>query len=106
MLIDLKATILSYKEKPIQTTDTNDQGVPEERDLIIKDVFVTALNTIADNEVLTVEIKNKIFQLSTKMYKEDTVDLTVDDAAFIKTRVGKIYNALVYGRICEILDKS
>lgn len=105
MTVDLKTVLLNYKGEPIKVLDANKEGDQEEKDLTLKDVFAVALNTIVDNESQTAELKNKIFQLSVKVYAGDDVELTVDDAAFIKERVGKVYNSLVYGRTCEVLDK-
>lgn len=99
MTIDLTQPVLDYDKKILRIKKDG-----EEKDLVLKEVFITALNTQAPGEVPTVEQKIKIFELSTKMFTLDSMSLTVDEAAFIKERVGKIYNPLVYGRICELFD--
>jgi hypothetical protein len=51
------------------------------------------------------KLEAKFFQLSVKLYKDKEIDLTVDEAALIKERVRVTYGPLVYGRVCELLDK-
>lgn len=98
MTINTNAVLLNYKNEPIIQKD----GV-EEKELTVKEALTTSLNSTGPGEILTADKKNKIFQLSLKIHANDQLELTVDDAAFIKERVGIIYSAIVYGRICEIL---
>lgn len=100
MRIKLTESIKDYEGKEI---------LQDDRPLDIRTVFVTALNStsIDDHgrqEVVTAEQKSKIYRLSTALYKDKEMDISLDDRAFIKERVGKIYTPMVYGRVCEILE--
>lgn len=77
----------------------------KKKTLTYRDIFSTALNSQLANEIMGAEEKAKIFQLSLKLYKDNEVDLTLDEKVLIKTRASKIWNPLVYGRICEILEE-
>ena len=75
----------------------------------LRTVFVTALNTVppgenGNPEILSPDQKARIYQLSCKLYEGDSIDLSLDDRGFIKERVGKVYNALVYGQVCGLLE--
>lgn len=114
MKLNVKQPILDYEGNPLMVNKTNPDGSPvydENKKMIqvaetLRSYLVTALNNIVqgENETFTVEQKAKVYALTTKIYKSKEVNLTVDDLAFIKDRVGKVYGALVYGRICDILE--
>lgn len=101
MKINVKEVIKDYEEKDIFET-----GPEGKKSITIRIVIVNSLNSIIPQEAMSADDKSKVFQLSMKMYTEDNPDFTVDELSFIKTRVGKIYNPLVYGRICQIFDKK
>ncbi|HTE22277.1 MAG TPA: hypothetical protein VK674_04525 [Candidatus Limnocylindria bacterium] len=67
-------------------------------------VFVTALNTFPDNDRPPAEQMAQIYALSVKLYVDDEAELSLEEAALIKDRVGRLYNPLVYGRTCELLE--
>lgn len=97
MTINLKAPILDYENKPMQ-----DKGAEEPLNFL--DVFINALNGQLPSEVFTAEVKNRIYQVSMKIYKSDEPNFTTEQLTLIKERVGKIYNPLVYGRVCDLID--
>lgn len=76
----------------------------EGKALTLRDIFMTALNNNLPTEMLTMDQKVRSFDLSQRMSGSTTVDLTVEEAAYIKERVGVFYAPLVYGRVCELLD--
>lgn len=98
MKVDVTVILKNYEGKDLTGAD--------ESPFTIRDAIVTALNNTQPNEVLPAEAKNKIYQLSGKLFGTDQVKLTLDDRSFIKERSGKIHNALVYGRLCEVLEGS
>lgn len=67
-------------------------------------VFTTALNLFEDKDRPPADQMALIYTLSTKLYASDEVDLSLEEAALIKERVGKVYNPLVYGRTCDLLE--
>ncbi len=96
MKVDMKQLVSNYEGKPLKDE--------QNKDYTFRDAFSIALNAQLRDEVLTAEDKNKIFQISTKIFTEDTPDLTVDQLSFVKERAGKVHSALIYGKICEIIE--
>lgn len=98
MKINLKSIILDYEDKPLIEAGTNES-------LEYFDVFVKGLNANIHGEMLTAEKKNEIYQITKKLYANPKeVKLTVEQLALIKERVGKAYNPIVYGRVCDLID--
>jgi hypothetical protein len=99
MKINVIAFISNYDGKPVLGEN--------KKPVDLRTIFSFALNNQVQGETpQTAEQKNKIFQLSLKLYKDKEVDFTVDDLAFIKERVGKVWSPLIYGRVCEIIEKK
>jgi len=97
MKIDLNAKLLNFKEEEIK----DEKGEAIEARTIIANALVAE-----DREhPLTAEKKNEAFQIGLKLYSKEP-DFTVNQLAFMKERVGLFYNALIYGRICEIIEKK
>lgn len=98
MKINLKQTIRGYEGK-----ESIENGKP----IILRDIISTALNNFLRDEIPTAEVKNKAFQLSIKLYSGNEADFTLDDRAFIKERVDKIFpSPLICGRVAEILEEK
>lgn len=76
----------------------------EGSDATFRIVFYNALNQFLPEEKPTSEEKAKCFGLMQKIFKSDEVNITSDEAALLKERVGKLYNPLVFGRVSELLD--
>lgn len=103
--IDTRQIFKDYEDKEV-TENVYDEEKKENKKepLTVKKVFTNAINSFMPNELQTSEEKAKIFGLSTKLYSQHDPDFTVNDLAFIKEKVGKYYNALIFGRTCEIID--
>ena len=99
MRINLKNPIRDYEGKPIVPA-----GETAENPLTFFDVFAIALNTAHKEEHLTAEMKNKMYQITTKIYKDKNPNFTPDQLLLIKDRVGLVYSPLIYGRVCAIID--
>jgi hypothetical protein len=56
-------------------------------------VVFNALNSVTEREQMTSEDKQQCYQLTNKMYSNDEIDLTVEQAAFILARIEKIYTS-------------
>lgn len=67
-------------------------------------VFFGALNSFMPDERPTVDLKAKCWGLMQKLFSDNEVNITSDEAALLKERVGLLYPPLVYGRVCELLD--
>lgn len=99
MKINLRQVVLGYDDKPLTKGDKDNL-----EEVTYFDVFTTALAASFPNETLTAEKKNEIYQLTMKLYKEKEPNLTVNQLTLIKERVDKAYHALVYGRVCDLID--
>ena len=101
MRINVKQPVLDYEGKPLMVNKTNADGSPvlgEDHRPVqepeqLRSYLALALNNTAqdEKEVFTPEQKTKIYALTTKLYSKKEVDLTLDDRAFLKERVGKVY---------------
>lgn len=60
--------------------------------------------TLKGEENLPGDKKVDQFHLALKITDEDVPDLTVENIALIKERIGKMYSQVVVGRAWEILD--
>ena len=96
MRIDVRQTIAGYDGQPILGGD----GKPDQ----LRSYISTALNNTLPGEVMTPEVKNKAYELTIRVYANNELQLTSDQAALIKERVGLLYGPLVVGRIADILD--
>lgn len=96
MLIKIASHLLDFNGKEIFGEDKQ----PVEARTLIANAIVSENN----EHILTAKKKNQAFQIGLKLYSGKEVDFTVDQLAFIKERVGFFYNALIYGRICELLE--
>ena len=72
--------------------------------LTYRDVFNTALNSLAKDEIMTAQDKSKSYEITLKCFKTNEPDFTTSQVAFIINRVEKIYNLpLIIGRVKEAL---
>lgn len=104
MKFDTAIVIKNYDGKDVLTTDYDTEGNSIAIPLTLRKTIIDAINNQLEGEVVTAEQKTKTFGLSVKLYENREVQLTADDITFIKERVGKVWNAVVYGRICELFD--
>src|SRR5829696_4762646 len=95
MKINVRQQILDYRGEPIE----------EGENKTLRDFVAIALNNSTGAEVLTGEQKAKAYQITTKLYQKNKVELTLDERAFVKERVEKILPALHAGRIVDALEE-
>jgi hypothetical protein len=71
---------------------------------------VTALNNKARTETdpTGAEESAKRYQLSTKLFAKNEVDVTLSERTLLLERIGALYGdvPLIYGRICDILEEK
>src|SRR4029453_19240298 len=106
MRLNVKQHVLDYEGKPLMTNKTNPDGSgvlgednrPIQEPELLRNYLAVALNNAAqgENEAFTPEQKAKIYELTTKLYNNKEVDLTLDDRWFLKERVGKVYGPLIW----------
>lgn len=94
--------------QPVKEYDGSEAKDSDGKPITFKTVFTTALNATLRDEVLEAEKKAKCYLLTNRLYlphPEKTV-LSVDECAFIKERVGKVYPPLVYGRAVDFFEQA
>ena len=120
MKIDITQKVLDYEGKPIMKEPraklNKDGSVMKDEagqvvlyptePMTLRDLISTAINDTTRDEILTPEDKNKIFQISVKLWTKKDMDLSVDDRAFINERAGKTLSAIGYGRVCEAMEDN
>jgi hypothetical protein len=116
MHFNVKQSILDYEGKPLMTNKTNSDGTPvlDEKNRpvqepeTLRNYLVTALNNKArtEAEATGVEESAERYQLSTKLYAKNEVDLALTERTLLVERIGALYGdvPLIYGRICDILE--
>jgi hypothetical protein len=117
MRLSVKQHVLDYDGKPLLTNKTNPDGSvllgedkrPIQEPETLRSYLVTALNNKArtETEPTGAEESAKRYQLSTKLYAKNDVDLTLVERTLLLERIGALYGdvPLVYGRICDILEE-
>lgn len=96
MKYDITQQILDYDGKPAQ-----EKG----KEFTFKKILCETLPLALEED--TSEVKVKIFEICMKVFNAtDTLELTADQAAFVKERVLKIGSPLLIGRINEWIDQT
>jgi|TARA_Y100000310_G_scaffold101711_1_gene99821 hypothetical protein len=72
--------------------------------LTLRKVIIDAL--LAPNDEMDGEAKIKAFNMAKYVSSLDTVELSIDQAAWIKERVNKQWATLVYGIVNEIFEAA
>ncbi len=96
MKINFLTPILDLKGKPIPNGETA---------LTLGDVVITAMfATTPDDQSAPAHKKVKQFKLALLAEAGGEAEISSEDAAFLKERIGKVYNALVVGRAFELIE--
>lgn len=75
--------------------------------LSVGDAIINSLMTMLKGEEnMDGKAKFELFALASKLHGKEEVDLSLDEAAKIKDRVGRIYTPLIVGRLWNVLDPS
>ena len=120
MQVDLEEKILDAEGKPIKdgvryrmcadgmTVYHGEDGEPvivkQGTDFTYKHAFNRALGTMKGDDDLAEEDKIKVFLLQLKVANGGTQDLSDDERALIKKRVGKAFGPLIFGRVRAFLE--
>ena len=111
MKINIRDTVKDYKGEDMMTAE-KEGG--KERKMTTRDALNAVVNGVevtqqGQQALISAEDKAKIFQLSSKLWNvSKEIDLSVEELAFIKDRVGKVANItpLVYGRVVDLLENK
>ena len=96
-MIELKVTepVNNYDGSPLK------EG---ERELLVRDFVQIALNQFAPGEQPSGDEKERSFRLTMQAYRDDVLSLSIEDAAFLKERAGKILSPIAYGQLLVHLE--
>ena len=110
MKINIKETLKDYRGKDLKIRDEKNKLVAiTVRDALNLIINGAELNANGQAMPLTAEAKGRIYQLSIKLWgAKEEMKLSVESAAFIKERAGKVANIspLIYGRVCDLLENK
>jgi hypothetical protein len=117
MRLNVKQHVLDYEGKPLLAPKTNTDGSPVldenhrqvQEPETLRSYLVSALNSKSrtETEPTGAEESAKRYQLSTKLFAKNEVDLTLAERTLLLERIGLLYGdvPLVYGRISDILEE-
>jgi hypothetical protein len=117
MRLNVKQHILNYEGKPLMTNKTNSDGSvvlgkdnkPVQEPETLRSYLVIALNNKAQNEAEATGAEElaKRYQLSTKLYAKNEVDLTHTECTLLEARVAGVFahSPLLVGRITDVLNE-
>src|SRR5664280_1182092 len=115
MRLNVKQPVLDYELKPLLVNKTNPDGSPvlgeDHRPVqepeTLRSYLVLALNNKArtETEPTGAEENAKRYQLTTKVYAKNEVDLTIAECALLQERIAAIYDSpLIVGRVTDLLE--
>ena len=97
MKIDVTQELLGLDDTPIMDGDAA---------TTLRDVLIGALTQLPRGETPDGAVSVKKFNLALSIQKQDTVDLSVEEAQLLMDLTGKMYMPLISGRVWHILDPT
>lgn len=99
MKIKIDQPILDFGGKPITVSNI------DKTEFTYRMAIENAINFQTDQEVMIAEKKLKAFQIGVRLNHKKLIeyDLTTDQLAFIKERIGVFYSPVIYGRYLELI---
>lgn len=95
MKINTNIALLDYENSPV----LNEEKQP----VFLRPLIAVALNNIDPSKVDSIK-KGNLFGISVRLFADDEIELSVEEAALLKEFCGLSCTPLVYGRICELLE--
>jgi hypothetical protein len=95
----------------VTTPIVNLQGEPmtegeEKTPVTLRTLIDATITSTAGTDKLTNDKKSKLFQIGLKLWADKEVNFTVDELALVKERADDVFpSAVVYGRLCELIEK-
>ena len=117
MRLNVKQPVLDYEDKPLLVNKANPDGSPVlgedhrpvQQQEQLRSYLVIALNNKAQSETegTGAEELAKRYQLSTKLYAKNEVNLTNSECVLLEQRIVALYahSPLIVGRISDILNE-
>jgi hypothetical protein len=104
MKLDVTQVLTGYDGEIIHEAD--DDGKVTDKATTLRIACARALMGHIQGEDIKGEEKLRRFTLARRIYKEDVVSLTVEEAALIKSLVGRFYVTNVVGAVWELLEAA
>ncbi len=105
MKIEFAQVLCAMDGDPMQEEDPRNQG--KTRDLTLGRLCINALLSEFPNEQQSGAQKFDRFKLAMRIgNEEDPIEITAEDIALIKERVGKAYSAYAVGTVWTVLEGS
>jgi hypothetical protein len=93
--------------QPLKTIHGNNLEEVKGKSFTVKDAIVSGLLSQDNSENINGQKKFELYKLASKIQDaEGEVEITIEQAATIKERVGKSFTALVVGQVYEIIEKG
>lgn len=101
MLINLNQTLSAINGETLKDNDGKGNVV----DATLKMILVNAL-LAPDEKSKNESGMDKVakYRLATKIYENDSIDITSEDITLLKKRVGDLFGVLVVGQVYDILE--
>lgn len=100
--------LIHIMKRNFDTLILNIEGVPFEDNASLKTVSFLALTAVipADEDSL-VDAKLRLYGLIQKIYTGGVIDVSAEDIALLKTRIGAVFtNVIVVGRAFDLLEMA
>src|SRR5664279_5601634 len=115
MRLNMTQPVLDYELKPLLINKTNPDGSPVldenhrpvQEPETLRSYLVLSLNNKArtETEPTGAEENAKRYQLTTKLYAKNEVELTSKEVVLLQERIAAIYDSpLIVGRVTDLLE--
>lgn len=71
----------------------------------LRDICLEGITGVMpEDRDMSIEDKGRLFHMAVTIHDEDAPDLTLDEWAKVRARIGKAYGVLVVGQVLAMLD--
>lgn len=99
MKLDVTQVLKNMEGKTMKDSDGNGNAI----DATIRMAIVNALLSPVQKD--TGVDKMKKWELAQRVFKQDEVEVSIDDVKIIKDRIGELYPPLIVGQVWKILGE-
>lgn len=99
--------VLDWEGQPARQLVGGTTDEPKYEDITFRSLIISSLNNMRQGEQPNGSMLEKAYLISSRLYRSgDEIELTVDEAAFIKERASTHLLPLFYGRLCDWLEQK
>ena len=96
MVINVSTSLLNFDGSPCQ------RDPKDTRPFTVRDAIDQAISM--PDPTMSSDDKYALFKVGRRLYEGEAVELSLEEAVMVKAAVAKIFNPVVYGCICEMLE--